>query len=76
MGSFNKLGRFYFNYTFIIDVKDNKVRTRFENITGQQVGNTGAPDVYFNWDSIKESLEDVRKGLYDSISTAKTEDNW
>lgn len=76
LGSFDKLGTFYFNYTFIIDVKDNKIRTRFENITGQSVGNAGAPDVYFNWESIKESLEKVRSGLYSSISSAKSEDNW
>lgn len=79
MGSFYSmvvLNQCYFSYTFIIDVKDAKIRTRFENIHTESVGNSGAADVNYFWDSIVEKLSEVQSGLFASITTAKATDNW
>jgi len=77
LGKFTTMGMpFYFNYTFIIDIKDGKIRTRFENITGQKMGTTGAPDIKYNWDDIAEYLNNLRMDFNKSINDSKADDNW
>ncbi len=65
-----------FHYTFIIDLKDNKMRTRFENINALRTGSVPGADTSQQWDEISEYLNNIRNELYRSISSAKLSDNW
>lgn len=38
-----------FRYTMIIDIKDEKLRTRFENVTSERIGDTAGPNMSMQW---------------------------
>jgi len=65
-----------FSYTMIIDVKDNKIRTRFENITSQKIGDVMGPDMALQWNDVKSYFLDMKGQLYLAIGSAKSDDNW
>lgn len=66
----------YFTYTLLIDVKEGKIRIRFENINSRAVNGIGGPDIALSWDTISSNLTNVSKSLITSIKESKVEENW
>lgn len=64
------LHTYHFNYTFIIDAKDYKIRTRFEYITSEEV------DIKLSWDKISSNLIAIKNDMFDSILIAEIEEDW
>jgi hypothetical protein len=56
-----------FDYTMVIDVKDEKMRITFENIYGKQNGSIAGPDLYDNWDVVSKHLTDWAYLLFQYI---------
>lgn len=65
-----------FHYTLIIDVKDGKLRTRFENIGTESIGETAGADMAYQWDRVAEYCNKLRIELHAAISAGKSDDNW
>jgi hypothetical protein len=55
------------HFTLIIDVKDDKIRTRWQNINTTDSNN----DINMYWENIKKRLSESRKDLYSSIKNQK-----
>jgi hypothetical protein len=66
----------YFDYTMLIDIKDDKIRIQFDNIQSKQIGDVTGPDMNNNWNKIKEYLENIKSGIYSEIENSKKIDNW
>ncbi len=67
---------FWFDYTFLIDARDGRIRTRFEGISGKQVGNSQGFNAGYYWKDISATLEKLRTEYYASIASSKKDDNW
>jgi len=67
---------FFFNYTFIISAKDEKIRTQFEYINGHVIGNSGYPDLVKDWEMVVESIDETRVGLYRFIKESRDDNSW
>ena len=72
----DRWGVSYFNYTFIISVKDEKIRTQFEFINGHTVGDSSYPNLVKDWKLVTESIDETRVGLYRFIKTSRTDNDW
>ena len=65
-----------FRYTLIVDVKEEKLRVRFENILSERVGEVAGPDMKYQWDEVAAYLANIGNTLAAEVSKAEAEDNW
>lgn len=65
-----------FYYTLVMDIKDEKLRVRYENVTStgiQQGGNAG-PNMNYQWSGVERYLNSITSRLISDIQTPKNED--
>ena len=65
-----------FRYTMIIDVKDGKLRTRFENITSEKIGDMAGPNMAMQWEYVASYFKLLNANLFAAISGGDSEENW
>lgn len=61
-----------FTYTMIIDIKENKIRIKYENI---QADTQGA-DLNYSWVEIKEYLGNIQSNLQKVIIEDSNDKDW
>jgi len=66
----------FFRYTLIIDIKDGKIRTSFENIQSETVGKTLGPDMNTSWPKVEKNLLEPSSNLMNAINSGPVKDNW
>jgi hypothetical protein len=66
----------YFRYTMIIDIKDGKIRTRYENIQSEAVGQVAGPDMDIQWETVQNYFKTLNEELFAGITTAEKDKNW
>jgi hypothetical protein len=60
----------------IIDVKDGKLRTRFENITSEKIGDMAGPNMAMQWEYVASYFKLLNANLFAAISGGDSEENW
>lgn len=66
----------YFRYTMIIDLKDSKIRIRYENIQSEPDGQGEALDMNSYWGSVEKYFNGLSESLFMSIIANEQEKNW
>lgn len=75
MGSFvSMLYDRYFNYTLIIDIKEEKIRLRFENIISKKVRNVSGPDVNWQWNDLKKYFDNLSNSIFEGLNEESSKD--
>ena len=63
-----------FEYTMVIDIKDEKMRASFESVNSIRVGNVAGPNMDFQSDQVIASLEGLVEDLHSFINTEAADD--
>jgi len=66
----------HFKYTMLIDIKDEKMRVRFQYIVAERIGNVAGPNPDYQWDVIERYLTEVKSALFGSITKSNQDSNW
>lgn len=64
----------HFQYTMIIDIKDGKIRTRYENIQSIDMNGVAGPNMNMQWGTVKEYFNGLNQELYTFISNYENND--
>ena len=66
----------HFRYTMIIDIKEDRIRVRYENIRSEDVGRSAGPDMHYTWKYIENYFHSLSDDLFSSLSKYKKEKDW
>jgi hypothetical protein len=66
----------HFSYTMIIDIKDGKIRTTFEHVQSEMVGEVAGPNMDLQWETVANYFKDLNENLFTAIDGAKQDKNW
>lgn len=69
-------GNGYFAYTMILDIKDNKIRVRFENILSQSYGSKAAFAMDYHYSKVVDHFTKLKNRLFEAIQQSKIDENW
>ena len=66
----------YFKYTQIIDIKDGKIRVRYENIESERRPELAGPNMSMEWNYVEPFFNKTTEDLFTSILNVEKEKNW
>lgn len=63
-----------FRYTLLIDVKEEKMRIRYENIESVNINGVAGPNMQYQWGSVEESIQLEMASIQQFVSSQKSSD--
>jgi hypothetical protein len=65
-----------FKYTLLIDIKPEKMRVQYENIQAIKLGGVAGPNMSYQWEFVKQALQEEIGAISKFVTNAESSDNW